>query len=48
MLDLASAKLMTKDARKRSFELGYGLLYDVKEVSLEIEPVNPRSFSPGI
>ena len=36
MLDLASAKLMTRDVRKRAFELGYGLLYDVTNVSLDV------------
>jgi hypothetical protein len=36
MLDLASAKLMARDVRKRAFELGYGLLYDVTNVSLGV------------
>ena len=35
-LDLASAKSMTRDARKKAFELGYGLLYDVKDVTLAV------------
>ena len=35
-LDLASARVMTRDVRKRSFELGYGLLYDVTDVSLAV------------
>ena len=35
-LDLASAQAITRDVRKQSFELGYGLLYDVTNVSLGI------------
>jgi hypothetical protein len=35
-LDLASAKTMTRDVRKQSFELGYRLLYDVTNVSLGV------------
>ena len=35
-LDLASAKAMTRDVRKQSFELGYGLLYDITNVSLSV------------
>jgi len=35
-LDLASAKVMTRDVRKQSFELGYELLYDVTNVTLGV------------
>ena len=36
MLDLSSAKSMTRDVRKRAYELGYGLLYDVANLSLGV------------
>lgn len=35
-LDLASAKSMTKDVRKRASDSDYGLLYDVTNVSLGV------------
>ena len=44
MLDLASAKLMTRDVRKRAFELDYRLLYDVINVSLGIGITDAYSF----
>jgi len=44
MLDLASAKLMTRDVRKRAFELGYRLLHDVTNVSLGIGIADAYSF----
>jgi hypothetical protein len=36
VLDFHSAKSMTRDVRKRAFEPGYGLLYDVTNVSLNV------------
>ncbi len=36
ILDLASAKSMTRDVRKKAFDLGYGLLYDVTKISLGV------------
>lgn len=44
MLDLASAKSMTRDVRKRAYELGYGLVYDVTNVSLEVGITDAYSF----
>ena len=35
-LDLESAKAMTRDVRKRAFELGYDVLYDMTDVSLGV------------
>ena len=43
-LNLASAKAMTRDVRKQSFELGYGLLYDVTNVSLGVGIVDAYSY----
>ena len=47
-LDLASAKAMTRDVRKQSFELGYGLLYDVTSVSLGVGIVDAYSYPRDI
>jgi hypothetical protein len=47
-LDLASAKAMTRDVRKQSFELGYGLLYDVINISLGVGIVDAYSFPRDI
>lgn len=33
-LDIPSAAAMTKDVRKQAYELGYGLLYDMTDVSV--------------
>ena len=44
MLDLASAKSMTRDVRKRAYELGYRLLYDVSNVSLSVGIIDAYSF----
>ena len=44
ILDLASAKSMTKDVRKKAFELGFGLLDDVKNVSLDVGIIDAYSF----
>jgi hypothetical protein len=47
-LELASAKAMTRDVRKQSFELGYGLLYDVTSVSLGVGIVDAYSYPRDI
>ena len=44
MLELASAKAMTRDVREQSFALGYGLLYDVTNVSLGVGIVDAYSY----
>lgn len=41
---MASAKSMTRDVRKRAYELGYGLVYDVTNVSLEVGITDAYSF----
>ncbi len=43
-LELASAKSMTRDVRKKAFELGYALLYDVKNVTLVVDIADAYSF----
>lgn len=43
-LDLASAKSMIRDVRKRAFELDYGLLYDVTNVSLGVKILDAYTF----
>jgi hypothetical protein len=48
ILDVALAKAMTRDVRKRSFELGYGLLYDVTDVSLGVGIVDAYFFPRDI
>lgn len=45
MLDLASAKSKTIFVRKRVYELGYGLVYDVTNISLEVGIIDAYSFS---
>jgi|GEM_PF-1532357 len=44
VLDLASAKSMTRDVRKRAFGLGYQLLHDVTNVSVGIKIADAYSF----
>ena len=48
VLDLESARSMTRDARKKSFELDYGLLYDVTEATLNVKIVDAYSFPRDI
>jgi len=43
-LDLTDAARMTRAARKRSHELGYGLLYDVRAVSVAASLVDAYDF----
>lgn len=43
-LDLTDAARMTREARKRSHELGYGLLYDVRAVFVNASLVDAYDF----
>ena len=44
ILDWATAQSMSRDVRKRAFELGYGLLYDVTNLSPGIETFDAYFF----
>ena len=43
-LDLGEGARMAREARKRSHELGYGLLYDVRAVSVKASLVDAYDF----
>ncbi len=43
-LDTASATAMVKDVRKQAFDLGYGLLYDMIDVSVAVSFAQAYAF----
>ena len=48
VLDVTSTTLMTRDVRKRAFDLGYVSLYDVTNVSLDVGIIDAYSFPRDI